>query len=172
MCQTPLNHIYMWHDSFIHVTWLIHTCDMTHSYMWHDSFIRVTWLTHVCDMPHSTAATDMANPILLWRIHVCVMSRIWVSQRLHIWMSHNRIGFASMCASSRIHDARYNDASICASRLTHMVWHDSFHSCNGHGEPCSIMTHPCVRHDPLVWCDMTHFTAAADDVHPISSVCI
>ena len=26
--------------------WLIDTCDMTHWYVWHDSFIRVTWLIH------------------------------------------------------------------------------------------------------------------------------
>ena len=30
-----------------------HVCDMTHSYVWHDSFICVTWLTHMCDMTHS-----------------------------------------------------------------------------------------------------------------------
>jgi len=34
-------------DSFIHVTWCIHMCDMTHSYAWHDAFICVTWLTHL-----------------------------------------------------------------------------------------------------------------------------
>jgi len=45
--------IYMWHDSFLRVTWLIPTCDMTHSYVWHDSFIRVTWLIQMCDMTHS-----------------------------------------------------------------------------------------------------------------------
>ena len=52
---------YMWHYSFIYVTWLIHMCGMTHSYTWHDSFIFVTLLTHVrvcecasiCDMTHS-----------------------------------------------------------------------------------------------------------------------
>jgi len=37
------NHWYLWHDSFLRVTWLILTCDMTHSYVWHDSFLRVTW---------------------------------------------------------------------------------------------------------------------------------
>ena len=26
------------------MTWLSHLCDMTHSYVWHDSFICVTWL--------------------------------------------------------------------------------------------------------------------------------
>jgi len=42
MCD--MTHSYVWHDSFICVTWLIHMCDMTHSYVWHDSFICVTWL--------------------------------------------------------------------------------------------------------------------------------
>ena len=43
-------HSYVWHDSFICVTWLIHKCDMTHSYVWRVSFICVTWLIHMCDM--------------------------------------------------------------------------------------------------------------------------
>jgi len=47
-----LTHSHVWHDSFICVTCLIHTCDMTHSYAWHDSFIRLTWLIHTCDMTH------------------------------------------------------------------------------------------------------------------------
>jgi len=48
VCQDSL---YVWHDSFISVTWLIHMYDMTHpyvchdsSYVWHDSFIRVPGL--------------------------------------------------------------------------------------------------------------------------------
>ena len=44
-------YVYVFHDSSIWLTWLIHMCDMTHSYVWHDSFIWVTWLidTSVCD---------------------------------------------------------------------------------------------------------------------------
>jgi len=34
------------HDSFIHVTRLIHTRDMTHSHMWHDPFMWGCWITH------------------------------------------------------------------------------------------------------------------------------
>ena len=34
-------HSYVWHDSFICMTWLIHVLNMTHSYMWHDSCTRV-----------------------------------------------------------------------------------------------------------------------------------
>ena len=44
-----MTHSYVWHDSFICVTWLIHLCDMTHSYVWHGSFICVAWLIHTCD---------------------------------------------------------------------------------------------------------------------------
>ena len=46
---------YVWHASFVFVTWLIYMCDMTHLYVWHDSFIFVTWLTHfyACEAVHS-----------------------------------------------------------------------------------------------------------------------
>ena len=67
--MSDMTHLYVWHDSFICVTRLIHThrrclclqvwrdsficvtclirmCDMTHLYVWHDSFICVTWLIH------------------------------------------------------------------------------------------------------------------------------
>ena len=69
-------HLYLWHDSFIRVTWfncmcvilrmpreqtctyhrreifpetwLIYMCDMTHSYVWHHPFTCVIWLVHLC----------------------------------------------------------------------------------------------------------------------------
>ena len=41
---------YVFHDSFICVTWLFHMRAMPHSYEWHDSFICVPWLIHMCDM--------------------------------------------------------------------------------------------------------------------------
>ena len=93
---------YVWHDSFICVTWLIHMCDMTHTYVWplshscvardsfvcvwHDSFICVTWLVHACDMPHSCVWHDSFEHMTclmhtcavtlsvraIWPIHVCV----------------------------------------------------------------------------------------------------
>jgi len=52
---------YVWHDSFIFVTWLIHMCGMTHSYVWHDSFICVTWLIHTGDMTHSYVWHDSSH---------------------------------------------------------------------------------------------------------------
>jgi len=42
-----MTHSYVWHDSFICVTWLIHMCDVTHLYVWHDSFVCVTLLNHM-----------------------------------------------------------------------------------------------------------------------------
>jgi len=40
---------YVWRDSFVCVTWLIHMCDVTHLYEWHGSFTRVIWLIRVYD---------------------------------------------------------------------------------------------------------------------------
>jgi len=48
-----MTHSYVWHDSFVRVTWLIHTFDITHSQAWLDSFIRVAWLIHTCGVTHS-----------------------------------------------------------------------------------------------------------------------
>ena len=53
-----MTHSYVWHDSFICVTWLIHMCDMTHSCVWYDSFICEIWLIHMCDMSHSHERLD------------------------------------------------------------------------------------------------------------------
>jgi len=57
-CHTYENimpHIWMRHVTLAQR----HTCDMTHLYVWrthlyvwHDSFICVTWLIHTCDMTH------------------------------------------------------------------------------------------------------------------------
>ena len=88
------------HDSFIRVTWLIHTCDMTHScrwlkhwcithfarvgctyaphsYAWHDSFIRVTWLIHTCGMTYSYVWHDLFICVT-WLIHTCDMTPSYV----------------------------------------------------------------------------------------------
>ena len=64
---------YVWHDSFIRVTWLLHMrdmdgvlwvqvqrckhkphlCDTTALYVWRDVFNGVTWLLPICDMARS-----------------------------------------------------------------------------------------------------------------------
>jgi len=35
-------------NAHIYVTWLIYRCDMTHTHMWHDSYIYVTGVIHTC----------------------------------------------------------------------------------------------------------------------------
>jgi len=53
-------HSYMWHDSFIYVTWLIHMCDMTHSFVRYDSFI--------CDVTNSYMRLDSLTTNSVWAI--------------------------------------------------------------------------------------------------------
>jgi len=75
MCD--MTHSYVWHDSFICEIWLIHMCDMTHLYVWHDSFICVTWLIHTCDMTHSYVRHDSFIHVT-WLIHTCDMTHSYV----------------------------------------------------------------------------------------------
>jgi len=48
--------------SFMTVTWLIHTCDMSHLCVWHDSCICVTWRIWMSDMSLSYARHDSGAP--------------------------------------------------------------------------------------------------------------
>ena len=81
-----MTHAYVWHDSFICVTWLMHTCDMTHSYVWHDSFICVTWLMHTCDMTHSYVWHHVT-----WLIHMCAMLHTWEQVAFHEAFCDNKV---------------------------------------------------------------------------------
>ena len=69
-------------DSFICVTWLVHTCDTTHSYVSHGSFICVTWLIHTCDTTRSNMYCDSFK-CMTWLIHMWKASRIggWRAKR-------------------------------------------------------------------------------------------
>jgi len=93
MCD--MTHSYMWHDSLMHVTWLIDTCNMTyghpplvfrctlrdtcvcdmcamtHPYLRHDSWIHVTWLIHTRDMTHGYSALGFGCTLRDTRV-ICV----------------------------------------------------------------------------------------------------
>jgi len=73
MCD--MTHSYVWHDSFICVTWLIHMCDMTHSHVWHDSFTCVTWLIHICDMTHNLIACRFCQVPMTTKLLACNSKR-------------------------------------------------------------------------------------------------
>ena len=108
-----MTQFYERHDSFVYVTcriicakWLIHMCDMTHSYVWHDSFICETWLIHTWDITHS---------------EVCHASFIRVSWLIHRWVvTHS---FLSIWRTSPI-----LHRIITITKL--------IHTCG--------MTHPCI----------------------------
>jgi len=65
-----------WHDSYIHVTWLIRICDMTHQCVWHDSFIRVTWRVDMCDSSYDgVSCTSHMSCVYVCCVHVCCVHK-------------------------------------------------------------------------------------------------
>jgi len=48
-----LTYPYVWHDLSIRLTCLIHMCIVTDAYLWRDSFRCATWLVYICGMIHS-----------------------------------------------------------------------------------------------------------------------
>jgi len=98
---------YMWHDSIMSMTWLIHTCGMTHSYVWHDSLMQVIdlnfkedffhgrnipWLRHATWMSHVTRMNESCHTYVwikshVWMRHITyewVMSQRWISHVTHM----------------------------------------------------------------------------------------
>ena len=73
------SHLYVWRDSFICETWLIHMCDITHSYVWHESFLCVTLLIHVCVLTHLCTAHRESFICVTWLIHM------WNVTHSYVW---------------------------------------------------------------------------------------
>jgi len=108
MCAT-MAHFYVWHDSSISVTRLVHMThwcvppgpiyirDITHPYAWHDSLI---WLIHVCHHDPFLCVT--------WLIHKRDMTR----------------SYDSLMCATMTHIYAWHDSSISVTRLAHMT-----HSC-------------------------------------------
>jgi len=119
----------VWHDSFIRVTWLIYTCDMTHLYVWHDSFIRVTWLIYTCDMTHSYAT---------W------LNYMWHDSFIMVTWCTNIYGIPHLsCVTGLIH----------IWDTTHSyVWHDSFIR-------VTWLIHTSDMTHSFWWCDALVFVA-------------
>ena len=75
-----MTHLYVWHDSFVCVTWLIGICDMTQLYAWHVSFVCVTWPVHMRDMTRSYVDVTLSYVwrasliCVTWPFHVCDMN--------------------------------------------------------------------------------------------------
>jgi len=141
-CRCDITHSYVWHDSFICVTWLIYMFDMTHLHAWHDSFTCVTWLIHMCDMTHSyvwqnsficvTRLTDVcvmthsyvwhdSSTILKWLVPIYH----YIPQLMHICdMTHPyanpQHNHGSKNARNMTRSYMGHDSFICVPWLTHL----------------------------------------------------
>jgi len=144
---------YVWHDSFICVTWLTHMCDSA-------SHICVTWLTHMCNMTHSY--------VWLW------LTQMWDDARggsIAVWHDSFTCVWHDSCTCVW-HDSFicvWHDSLICVTWLTHM-WHA--HVTGLTRSCCCCVTwliHMCV-----IWlihmCDMTHSYATCTCVTPHAEV--
>jgi len=81
-----LTHIYVWRDSYICVTWLIHMWDVTHTYVGRDSYIF-----EMCLYPWESAAQ---SHIFICDIFLCIYNCFFFPHRCinvhyisHIYMS-------------------------------------------------------------------------------------
>jgi len=84
MCD--ITHWFVWHDSFVCVTWLIYMCDMTHLYVWHDSHVNESCHTGRAHAGQwRTRSDDEQCHMLTESCHTntWVMSHTWTSQVTH-----------------------------------------------------------------------------------------
>jgi len=145
-----MTHSYVWHDSSICVTWLIHMFDMTHSY---DSSICVTWLIHMFDMTHSYVWHD-SFICVTWRIHMCdmIQSYVWLDSFICVpWLFHTW---------DKAYTYVWRDSFICVMWLIYMcddssirvIWlirtHDMLSRVlkRGGGAHVTVMTHAWMSH--------------------------
>jgi len=178
MCD--MTHSYVWHDSFICETWLIHMCDMTHSqhstwlrvtwllhmwdmthsYVWHDSFICETWLIHILDAMIQSSLTLVLDSTWLratWLIHMCDVTHSYErhdSFTCEMWLILTNHLQNSRSGHSRVlyawHASFTYDTTYSYVTWPIHMWHDSF---------------ICETWLILIW--ITCKTAAADMAHSI-----
>ena len=116
-----MTRLYVWHDSFLCVTWLISMCDMTRSYVWHDSFLCATWLIHMlCGKIHSYMRCDVfvhEKKTHSYVRHDTFMRETWLVSPIP--MSHVSLMYVTW---------RFNGIAMSVSHrcVIWRVWHDSF----------------------------------------------
>jgi len=88
-----MTRFYVWHDSFICVTWLICMCDMAHSHVWHDSFIRGMSNIYMSHVTQVNESRHMYGWVMshIWICHVTYVIELchiyeWVVW--HIWITY------------------------------------------------------------------------------------
>ena len=113
-----------------------HTCDMPHPYVWHDSSIFVTWLLHMCNSVNRACGWVMAH---IWMRHVThadfkhlhhthgyVRHDLFIHVRHDSFMSvwHDSSTFAAcpihhLARMSNTFDMKY-PRDMCNSNVTHV----------------------------------------------------
>ena len=119
---------YVWQDSFVSTSWLIHRCDMTRSYVWHDLSTHVTWLIR----------RELRKILGFLKVYqsVCAMCLIQTFDRIfsYVWLN------ACTCVTWLVHtcdmthsqeiaqmsgSSRSVSQSVCGVPYPY-VWHVSF----------------------------------------------
>ena len=117
------------------------TCDKTHPYMWHDlvhSSIHVTWLMHTCDMPESThpsMSLVYSSIHVTWLIHTTLDSTypyMWQDLSIHMTWLSSLIHTCDMTHPYMWHDLLHSSIHVLSllihtCDMTHpYMWHDPF----------------------------------------------
>ena len=125
---------YVWHDSFVCGTWLIHTCDMTHShvtrsrtwldlstYVWHDSFVCAKSLFDIYDVIYSHLWRD-SFIFVAWLIHICDMtrSRAWLDlftyRPCHLHSTHQVADQTNRCHGHKLRGSLSTQHNSCVNK--------------------------------------------------------
>jgi len=148
-----MTHLYVWHDSFICVTWDIHMCAMTHRGHEDDGsliyncltwliYLRNPQLIYVCDMTHLYAQNnDSQMSHVTHMCYMCDMTHLYVQ--------------LMMCANSSVshcaHTYVWHDSSICAEQLIH-TWDMTRHDTHMYiSYSTYVISHICISHSSLQW---------------------
>jgi len=177
-----------WQHIFIkHVVWPVDMCDMTHSYVWPDSIICATWLIHnLCDMTHSCVTclfyVCFVTHSNVGREHLdgtsldlltCVT---WPIDEWHdsIICAHDSF----ICVTWLIHMCGVTFSDVCRDSFTCVAWTfawqvvtpidmcDMTHSCVTWLIHLCDVTHTYVCRDPFM-CNMAHSYVCRDP-----SICV
>ena len=111
----------MWHDSFIHVTWLIHTRDKTRQVtrqisskavskvcVWHDTLLRVTWRIPMRDITRSY-------------VTICVTHKSWSGSAAST-MRAIFLGHLEQYKVLQFFDIENGTSSVCHELKDSSIW--------------------------------------------------
>jgi len=159
-----MTHSWMWCDSAISMTWLIHMCDMTQSYTGHDSFTcgdmtpsqenMSKWLFRIWNETHSYGHGSFIRKRWLivnesWHTHQWhqyVMAHTWMRLIHSQAMAHSNAATWILHKRKRHNDSFKYGTWLIRTDMTHSyMGDDSF--------ICGDMTHSCVAKWLIQWHD-------------------